>query len=134
VVFWSNVLDWVGGKGAGGFAGSPLRLMRDARRVMPERLSDDDVDAAAWPGVFEAAGAKKVAMNAGQVAFNGAGGMSGEWSRLRPAGTRAAPLERWLALGALSCLAGAAGVWEKRRRQRLQSPQAPVDAPKQAIA
>lgn len=114
VVFWTNVLDWVGGKGAGGFAASPLRLMRDARRVMPGKLSDD-VEPAGWPGVFETAGVGKVALNAGVVAFNGAGGISGDLSRLRPAAATATPLERWLALGALLCLAGAAEVWEKRR-------------------
>jgi hypothetical protein len=120
VVFWTNVLDWVGGKGAaGGFAALPLRMLRDARRVMPEKLSDD-VEAAAWPGVFETA-AGRVAMNAGVVEFNGAGGMSGDLSHLRPTGPQATPIDRYLALAALFCLAGAAAIWEKRNRPRRAS-------------
>jgi hypothetical protein len=116
VVFWSNLLDWVGGKSAGGFASSTMRLMRDSRRLMPENLSDD-VEAAAWPGVFETA-AGKVAMNAGPITFNTGAPEVTDLSRLRPTHPQATPLDRYLALAALLCLAAAAAVWEKRKRPR----------------
>jgi len=106
----------VGGKGAGGFAASPFRVLRDARRVMPDRLSDD-VEASAWPGVFETA-AGKVAMNTAAVTFKTDGTVTGDLSHLRPTRPQATPIDRYLASGALLCLAGAAAVWEKRKRPR----------------
>jgi hypothetical protein len=81
---------------------------------MPDKLSDD-VEAASWPGVFETA-AGKVAINTAAVTFNTGGTVIGDLSHLRPTGPQATPLDRYLALAALLCLAGAAAVWEKRKR------------------
>lgn len=114
VVFWTNVFDWLGGNTAGGFGAAQIQGIKDARRIAPAKLSDD-VEGAFWPGLFETAGGK-VALNAGAVTFKSGGGTTGDLARLHLTSASPMPLERWLALVALLCLLGSAGVWEKRKR------------------
>jgi hypothetical protein len=113
VVFWTSVFDWVGGAGEGGFASMKLEELRDGKRVT---ALEADQDGAHWPGVFET-GAGKVAANVAEVKWGG--GDAGDWARrlggLRLSGRSDRPLAGWLALGALACVLGAAGLWEKRR-------------------
>jgi hypothetical protein len=115
VVLWTNVFDWAGA-GAEGFAAGRIgQDVAGAKRLAPDRLSDD-IDATRWPGLFYT-GQGKLAVNAGPVAF-GAG--SADWaarlSQLRLSDGTGVELAPWLALAALACLLGAAATWEQKRR------------------
>jgi hypothetical protein len=119
VVFWTNLLDWIGNAGEGGFAASWVdQQLPSAKRLAPQKLPDD-VDAAFWPGVFETP-AGKLAANVRPITFGGGGGGDGtNWqarlSGLKLRGGSGINLAHWLALAALACLLIAVATWEKPR-------------------
>jgi hypothetical protein len=117
VVFWTNVLDWVGNAGEGGFGASWVdQQLGSARRLAPQKLPDD-VDPAYWPGVFETP-AGKFAANVRPITFARDGGDSNWQARLSGLTLRGGSgfnLSPWLALAASACLLIAAATWEKPR-------------------
>jgi hypothetical protein len=123
VVFWTNVFNWLGSATGGDFTAGVVGPPLDgARRLLPKTLPDH-VDPDRWPGVFETP-TGKLALNCGRVTF---GTTSGEnWSTrlaaIPPAIPTGIDLAPWLALAALTCLAGAAATWERRRLPAPRSP------------
>ena len=118
VVFWTNLLDWIGNAGEGGFGASWVdQQLSLVRRLAPQKLPDD-VDPGYWPGVFETPEGK-VAANLRPITFGGGGGGDANWqgrlSGLKLRGGSGINLAPWLALAALACLLIAAATWEKPR-------------------
>ena len=133
VVFWSKLLDWVGGGGDEYVSGALTDVPSDATRTAPQTLPED-ADARWWPGVFRA-GDRLIAVNAPPVDFPPA--PPTDWkrqlARLPLAVGGGMSLRPWLALAALALAAVAAAVWERSRRRQTPS-SASKDALNRAIA
>jgi hypothetical protein len=118
VVFWTNVIDWIGQSGDA-FAAHPIALLGDDW----QRVTDgpDATERGLWPGVYERSDGTLRAVNAPFVKPPSPSPVVDWQRRLANASTGGAnggPLSSYLLLAALCCALAAAWRWPVRRAAR----------------
>ncbi len=119
VIFWTNVLDWVGQVGQM-FVASPVRRLSDEWKRIESTATPEGLEAGWWPGLYQR-GEELVAVNAvdlrlapghgddGLLKMGGlAADLQSQW--------RGVPLTPWLLVLSLVCMAVAALAWRREVR------------------
>jgi hypothetical protein len=112
VIFWTNVFDWAGGD-TKDFVAHPMSVLPESWKRLTQ--APPDVQANAWPGVFQRGDNSMVAMNALNVRFPAAG-ESSSLANLSAAGMQLRELIAWMLLAGMACLLISMLTWRRKRK------------------
>jgi hypothetical protein len=120
VVFWTNALDWLRGRGAGDLISHAVAPLPPGWK--PTTPQPPGVQVNAWPGVYSRDNGETIATNALNVPIEPVLPDASALPRALLTASAGRALSPWLLLAALACGALAALTWDRRDRIRRELP------------